>query len=250
MRLTALFLLVAQIVFLTTFLAAEPLEILADMGQIQARETAYQYASRWRHGMAGNWPMYMPGFFGVAISVWFWALRRTPRQMIRESAVLMVVALVVALLLQPLGAAAIAGQFQAETGLLTNVGVSRVPSNTAIGIFRSIYTLLTFAVGVVSIQIAIDRRRPWPLLLPLVMNLILAAIRPWTVGDFTNHWIRQTLDLNPVATFSLLAAISAALVMVLGQIGFAQKVDSQGSENSPPGSGGEAARSRNFAKLP
>jgi hypothetical protein len=223
MRLTALFLLVAQIVFLATFLAAEPLEILADTGQIQARETAYLYASRWRHGMAGNWPMYMPGFFAVAISAWFWALRRTPRQMIQQGLGLMLVALVVALLLQPLGAAAVAGQFQAETGLLTSDALSRLSSNTAIGIFRSVYTLLTFTVGIVSIQIAIDRRRPWPLLLPLVMNLILAAIRPWTVGDFTHHWIRQTLDLNPVATFSLLAAISAAVVMVLGQITWSRR---------------------------
>jgi len=223
MKLTALFLLVAQIVFLTTFLAAEPLEILADRGEIQARETAYLYASRWRHGMTGNWPMYMPGFFAVAVSVWFWALRRTPMQTIREGLGLTLAALLVALLLQPLGAAAIARQFQAETGLIFIDHVGQLPSNTAIGIFRSVYTLLTFAVGIVSIQIAVGRRRLWPLAVPFVMNLILAAIRPWTVTDFTNYWIQQTIDLNPVAQFSLLAAVSAAVVMALGQMAWSRR---------------------------
>jgi hypothetical protein len=223
MRLTALLLVVAEILFLTTFLAAEPLEILADTGRIQARETAYLYASRWRHGMAGNWPMYMSGFFAVAISVWFWALRRDLRQMIREGLGLTLLALLAAVLLQPLGAAAIAAQFQTETGLVAVDHVSQLPSNTAVGIFRSVYTLLTFAVGIVSIQIAIARRRLWPLLVPVVMNVILASIRPWTVTDFTNHWIEQAIDLNPVAGFSLLAAISAAVLMLLGQITWSRR---------------------------
>jgi hypothetical protein len=231
MRLTALLLVAAEIVFLTTFLAAEPLEILADTGQIQARETAYLYASRWRHGMAGNWPMYMPGFFAVALSVWFWALRRDLRQMIREGLGLTLIALLAALLLQPLGAAAIAGQFQAETGLVAVDHVSQLPSNTAVGIFRSVYTLVTFGVGIISIQIAIGTRRLWPLLLPIVMNLILAAIRPWTVTDFTNHWIQQAIDLNPVAEFSLLAAISAGVLMALGQITWSRRTG--GSFESP-----------------
>jgi len=218
MKLTSGLLLLAQILFLTTFLAAEPLEILADTGQIQARETVYLYASRWRHGMAGNWPVYMPGFFGVALTVWFWALRRTPSQMLREGSGLTLLALLVALLLQPASTAVMVAQFQAETGLAVADNAGSLPSNTAIGIFRSAYTLWTFGVGIVAIQIAIARLQLWPLALPFVMNLILAAIRPWTVGDFTNHWIQQALDLNPVAGFSLLAVVSAAVVMLLGQI--------------------------------
>jgi hypothetical protein len=219
---TALLLLAAEIVFLTTFLAAEPLEILADTGQIQARDTAYLYASRWRHGMTGDWPMYMPGFFAVALTVWFWALQRNLRQMLREGSVLTLAALVVAIWIQPFGAEAIARQFQSETSLLLD-HVSELPSNSAIGLFRSVYTLATFAVGIVSIQIAIARRTLWPLAVPLVMNLILASIRPWTVSDFTNYWMQQVLDLSPVANFSLLAAVSAAVLMFVAQITWSRR---------------------------
>jgi hypothetical protein len=220
---TAMLFFLAEVIFLTTFLAAEPLEILADTGQIQARETAYLYASRWRHGMTGNWPMYMPGFFAVALTVWFWALRRNLRQVLREGLGLTAAALVVAMLIQPFGADAVARQFQSETSLVLE-HVPELPSNTAIGVFRSVYTLVTFAVGIVSIQIAIGRRTLRPLAVPFVMNLILASIRPWTVGDFTSHWMQQVMDLSPVANFSLLAAISAAVLMLVGQITWSRRI--------------------------
>lgn len=43
-----------------------------------------------------------------------------------------------------------------------------------------------------------------PLLIPLVLNLVLATVRPWTVADFTSRWVRQTLDGEPAAVFSFL----------------------------------------------
>ena len=67
--------LVACILFLWMFFAAATLERTADLGGISAppgrevRLLAYEYAARWRHGMAGNSPLYMPGFFAVGTVV-------------------------------------------------------------------------------------------------------------------------------------------------------------------------------------
>lgn len=62
------------------FLAADSLEQLAASGAFgDAREAqaAFAFAASWRHGMAGNSPVYMPGFFAVAIAAWIWS--ETPR---------------------------------------------------------------------------------------------------------------------------------------------------------------------------
>ena len=222
MTATTIALFLAEILFLATFLSAEPLEIMADAGQIPMVETAYLYASRWRHGMAGSWPFYMSGFFAVAIAVWFWSLKRSVREMIVEGCGLTLFALLVAFLLQPFGTASIVTQFQTETGLLCD---GQPPANTIVGIFRSLYTLVTFAVGIVSIRLVLARCLAGkrlgcltPLILPVVMNLILALIRPWTVGDLTSYWLIQLRDLNPVATLSFAGVLFAAAGMLAAQL--------------------------------
>jgi hypothetical protein len=56
--------------FLWMFLAVAPLESLGDSGGFSGTDlsrvaaTSYRFAADWRHGMAGNSPLYMPGFFG------------------------------------------------------------------------------------------------------------------------------------------------------------------------------------------
>jgi hypothetical protein len=35
-------------------------------------EAVLQFAADWRHGMAGNSPIYMPGFFALAAAAWYW----------------------------------------------------------------------------------------------------------------------------------------------------------------------------------
>src|SRR5262245_50841691 len=95
----SVFLFLAEALFLWMFLATEPLELLVDGGRLSASQNtdknadlaaaAYQFAARWRHGMAGNAPLYMPGFFAVALTAWPWALRRSVAQMAVESAPLL-----------------------------------------------------------------------------------------------------------------------------------------------------------------
>src|SRR5262245_8022102 len=99
------------------FLATEPLELLVDRGLLSGPQNldlgaaAYQFAARWRHGMAGHSPIYVPGFFAVALTTWPWALRRSVAQMAKESATLLPAALLAALIAQPYGAAVVVGRF-------------------------------------------------------------------------------------------------------------------------------------------
>src|SRR5215813_1666924 len=76
----------AQTLFLWMFFVAGGLERLAELGQIigpadmNVKASAFDFAARWRHGMTGASPLYMPGFFVTAIVLWRRAAGlRTPR---------------------------------------------------------------------------------------------------------------------------------------------------------------------------
>lgn len=58
--------------------------------------------------------------------------------------------------------------------------------------------------------------RPKPLLIPLVLNFVLAFVRPWTVADFTSQWLKEALDGKPTAviSFLLVPILSAFLAWV------------------------------------
>src|SRR5262245_47111812 len=89
---TASLALVACTLFLWMFFAASTLERTADLGGISgppgrdARAVAYEFAAKWRHGMAGNSPIYMPGFFAAAVALWFWSAGKSLLRVIAEGA--------------------------------------------------------------------------------------------------------------------------------------------------------------------
>src|ERR1700752_1928845 len=91
---TASFALVACTLFLWMFFAASTLERTADVGGISgppgrnARAVAYEFAAKWRHGMAGNSPIYMPGFFAAAVALWFWSAGKSLLRIVAEGAIL------------------------------------------------------------------------------------------------------------------------------------------------------------------
>ena len=217
----SIFLFLAEALFLWMFLATEPLELLVDKGGLSGPEnmdlgaTAYQFAARWRHGMAGHFPIYMPGFFAVALTAWPWALRRSVAQMTAESGPLLLVALLIALIAQPFGAAMVVGRFEREFAAVAGM----TPANTAVGIVRAVYTLLTFKIGIVTIQRVLAFRKVIFFVIPIVMNAVLSQIRPWTVGDFTSYWLQQAVQYEFVAWLSLgIAAVSGVMMFHSGWI--------------------------------
>ena len=205
--LTTTFVLLACVFFLWMFFTAATLEHIAELGWISPspgrdpRAVAFNFAARWRHGMAGNSPIYMPGFFAVAIATWFWCAGKSVRRTIAEGLVLLGTAAVCATLLAPFTAPRILSDFVAQEGL----NVSRAsPSGTWIAWSQGVYSLLTWGTLIIAARWSIKLKSFKPLLLPLILNLILAFVRPWTVADFTSEWVRQALDGEPVAVISFL----------------------------------------------
>ncbi|MFN2498069.1 MAG: hypothetical protein ABR557_03175 [Pyrinomonadaceae bacterium] len=199
--------LVACTFFLWMFFAAATLEQTAEVGGISAspgrdaHAVAYEFAARWRHGMAGNSPLYMPGFFAVAIASWFWCVGKSLTRVLVEGLLLLATAAVGAALLAPYAAPRILSDFAAQEGFTVSYAAS---SGTWISSAQGVYSLLTWSTGVIASRWSIRLRSLKPLLVPLGLNLVLAFVRPWTVADFSSRWLRQALDAEPTAVISFL----------------------------------------------
>jgi hypothetical protein len=208
--------LIACVLFLWMFFAAATLERTADLGGLtappgkDARALAYEFAARWRHGMAGNSPLYMPGFFAAAVAIWFWSAGRSLTRMLIEGALLIGAASVCAAVLAPYTSTRILEGFVAQKG----VTVSHVASSgTWIAYAQGVYSLLTWGTVIIASRWSIKLRSVKPMVIPLALNLVLALVRPWTVADFTSQWLQQTLDGETVAVISSLLVPIIAGVM-------------------------------------
>jgi hypothetical protein len=213
------FMLLACIFFLWMFFAAATLEHTADRGWISAsagrdaRPVAYEFAARWRHGMSGNSPLYMPGFFAVALASWFWCNGKSLLRIVTEGFVLLALAAVFAALLAPYAATRIVSDFSEQAG----VSISQFSTaGTWIAWAQGVYSLLTWTTVIIASRWSIRLRSPKPLLIPVVLNLVLAFVRPWTVADFTSQWLKEALDGEAAAVFSFLLVpiLSAFLAWV------------------------------------
>jgi hypothetical protein len=216
---TSAFALVACIFFLWMFFAAATLERTADLGWISAsagqdaRSLAYEFAARWRHGMSGNSPLYMPGFFAVAVASWFWCNNKSLLRMLLEGFTLIAVAVVCAAVVAPYSTARVVSDFSEQA----SVSVSQVATaGTWIAWAQGIYSLLTWTTVAIASRWSIKLRSPKPLLIPLVLNFVLAFVRPWTVADFTSQWLREVMDGKPTAvvSFLLVPVLSSFLAWV------------------------------------
>ena len=203
------------------FLSAESLELMADSDQIRgtqgenAKLLAYQFAASWRHGMAGNSWLYMPGFFAAALAGWYWALARPRWRLWFQGFALVLLADLSARLLAPTGASLVIQAFENSSGFLCH-GATPTPSLK--GSFIGLYTLITWCSFVIGSQRALSRRSLRPFALAVILAVALARIRPWTVGDFTELWLQALHDGNPVAIVSLLAIPVLAALLVVYQI--------------------------------
>ena len=212
---TAALVLVSCILFLWMFFVAATLEHTAELGRISAHsgvdphEAAFEFAARWRHGMAGNSPLYMPGFFAAAIAFWFWGARKSLWRLLAEGIILIALASCFATILTTFGVPVIMADFRAQGFIVSNP----TSSGTWVAFAQGVYSLITWSTLIIASRWAIKIRSPKPLLVPLVLNLILAVVRPWTVADFTSQWIREVLEGKPIAVVSLLLVPVTAVVI-------------------------------------
>jgi len=191
------------------FLAADPLEQLAAAGALggdaRTEEAAFALAAAWRHGMAGNSPLYLPGFFAVALAAWVFS-EGAERRTAWTFALGLLGAFVMACAAAPLGTWHVLSVFHAETGATTN---GPLPFASPHAMLAGIYTLLTWTTFVVGSRVALERRSLWPLLPAPVLTAGLVALRPWTVDEFaTTWWIRAGQG-------DLVALLSGAMIPLL-----------------------------------
>ena len=205
------FLIVSQTLFLWMFLSADPLEQLADRYGSQA-DAVMHFAAQWRHGMAGNSPLFLPGFFLTAAAVWMCAAAQPqPTAHARGVAIAAVVSLAAATALAPWGADTVVRAFHLHNGA---PAPSSIPRPSAGAAMIGGYTLLTWSTFVTCARTSLVRRRLYPLLLPAALTIGLVFVRPWTADDFTRHWATQVVAGDPVAWLSLLSVIGLATAMV------------------------------------
>jgi hypothetical protein len=215
--------------FLWMFLATESLEQMADAYRISGpqgadvRAIAYQFAAQWRHGMTGEWPLYMPGFFATAVATWFWINGRTLRRLISEAIGVLLLASLTAKVLAPAGALYVVDIFERQTGLKCE---GAALESSISGASAGIYTLVTWVTFVMTSQRALAGRTYKPLWLPAMLCIGLAIFRPMTVDDFTAYWARQVIQGDGVAIFSLLLVPGVASVLTWRQLMTERKISS------------------------
>jgi hypothetical protein len=210
----------AQTLFLWMFFVAGGLERLAELGHIigpasmNVKATVFDFAARWRHGMAGGWPLYMPGFFATAIALWRRAAGLSLRRVVAECALTGALAVIVAWLLAPGGASLVLDSFHAETGLRC---AGDWPGLTGRVVGQGVFTLISWNSFVLASQLAIIRKSFRPLFVPAALSVMLILTRPFTVDDFTSLWGRRVWQGAPVAIFSalLIPLVSALLLRTL-----------------------------------
>jgi hypothetical protein len=193
------------------FLAADSLEQRAASEALgrEATDRALAFAASWRHGMAGNSPLYMPGFFAVAVAAWIWC-DNTRRAAAAVYLAALVAACGIAWLAAPAGGERVVSAFAFSVGATLTVAV---PGASPRALFFGVYTLLTWSAFVLGCRVALQRKAWIPLIPTIPLTAGLVALRPWTVDEFTTTWWNRASDGNPAATFSfvMIPAVGALL---------------------------------------
>ncbi|HEU4389952.1 MAG TPA: hypothetical protein VFV34_19275 [Blastocatellia bacterium] len=210
-------LLVALILFFWMFLSSDGLDQVAEAGGILSPaggdQTAlgHVFAARWRHGMAGGWPLYMPGFFATAVAIWFWSRELPLTKVVVEGIGFVAGAALIASLLAPAGSRLVIAQFASVTKLQAT-GLPSVPSGRAFAL--ALLTLLSWSSFIIATERAIAGRRLKPLLVPLAFAALLAAARPVTLDDAFEVWGSRALSRDPAAILSFLLMPILAAILV------------------------------------
>jgi hypothetical protein len=209
----ALAVLCAETLFLWMFLAVAPLEQLADTGLIPVdKREVYRFAADWRHGMAGNAPLFMPGFLVIAATAWYAVAQQSIAKLAWSLTATLGLALVLAWLAAPIGGAIVLADFARAFG---RSPIETVPAPAFTAVLAGVYTAFTWTTFVVASRYALRRRSVRPLAPVALLGIILAFARPWTVGDFTTLWTTRAATADPTATGSLLATIALGVTLAL-----------------------------------
>jgi hypothetical protein len=207
----------SQALFLWMFFSTSVLERMADASVFQApaaagtRTIVYGYAAEWRHGLAGLWPVYVPGFFAVTVAAWAWSIGRPLKRLLPELLLLTGAAGACAFLLTPEGTRLALRDLHRELGIASAASGFNV---SAQGVVLGIYSLLAWSAVVLACHRALWWRSLWPLLVPAAMDSLLFFIRPYTLDELVSTWLGRVSkgNLRAILCFAAVPGISAWLV--------------------------------------
>jgi hypothetical protein len=203
--------------FLWMFLAAESLEETAAAGRFlradgtDAAEAGERFAYEWRHGMAGGWPLYVPGFFAVAVATVLWSSGRTVRSLMLQGLPALLTALLAARVLAPLGTEWLLPSFQHASGFAL---VGSPLTATRQDVLPGVLTLVSWVALVVALEKSVASRCIRPLVAPLACYSILAVLRPGDFGDLVLPWMAALWrgEITAIVSTALIPVVAAVLV--------------------------------------
>jgi hypothetical protein len=195
------------------YLAAEGLQRTADTGGFRAppdsdaKAAAHRYAYEWRHGMAGRWPFFVPGFFAVGIGTALWARGKTIHRIVGEGIAALSAATLIARFLARFGTRRLIRSFERDSGF----ECEREPLEpTLAGAATGGLTVASWTALVVAAQRSVIKKSAWPLLIPLALYAWLASLRRGDFGLLALPWIRRAVKGDSTAiNSSVLAAVTA-----------------------------------------
>jgi hypothetical protein len=228
----------SQGLFLWMYLSTHSVEGLAQAGLLEGgrdialSELTARYAAEWRHGLVGLWPVYVPGFLAVTITTWLWSIGRSLHRVDLELAVISGLALGAASLLTPIVAQLVLRDMRNELGVVA-MGPPGGPTIT--GVLLAIYSLLAWNAFVVSCHRLLWRRSLLPLLVPVILDLILYVIRPFTADDLVATWFGRAAAGDVLACTWLAAVPVLATLLIVAELRYEhRRVPANSLHRSPP----------------
>jgi len=164
-------------------------------------EAAPQFVADWRHGMAGNSPIYMPGFFALAAAVWYWTRAQSTPHLLVQGLLALAAGTVVAWLAAPIGEVAATAAFEKTF----RGSVASTPSSVWHAGLVGAYTAACWTVFVVASKKALVLRTFRPFAVVPLPYIALVFARPWSVNGLLSVWGARAGDGDPIALGSFVA---------------------------------------------
>ena len=184
-------LVVVEAVFLGMFFAAD---------RFGANPEAARLAVEWRHGMRGDWPLYMPGFVGLTLAIAWWWRTTTGHYRAGVGAISLIIATAIGVLLAPHMTLAVQHVISVNGSVESALNVRAVSGRA---IVLGAFTILCWMLFIGCAIVAVQRRRPLFLVGAAPGFATLHCIREGAAAEVVQTWISRAGSKEPAAWFSL-----------------------------------------------
>ena len=173
-------------------------------------EHGLRLGSAWRHGMVGDWPVFMPGFFVLSFALVWWSAQRSVRRGWPEVLGLLLTASICGAALTHYGQALLSALLERDIGIALN---GAAPGWDRLGVATGLLTACAWTLCVLLGLSAIELKQPQIMLLALIPYAVLYVARPGAADELNDEWARRIVLGEPAALLTL-ALIPTAILGV------------------------------------